>query len=284
MERERRAAAAAEQEYRRGVADEALQPGTRVWLKADGEGTYERWQSSRFGANRHYIRLDSSGATKKVALKKLKPEEWAVLPESVESAPLESGQSATTQQQQAELAAGPPFTLTLKDMFGKMHTVQVSAGTKVFEVKERLRAAKGESVEYVDAMALLYNQGTLEDASTVGSHGLTESTTVTLSMSQDPERGRAMRRERGERALREVEEREVAEERRRHERERREACVRCCCCCCQREAAERRALLRKAKLWAQCLALFVVCPVVLFVVLFYLVALADLPGSGSGSG
>ena len=122
-----------------------------------------------------------------------------MLPESVESAPLESGQSATTQQQQAELAAGPPFTLTLKDMFGKMHTVQVSAGTKVFEVKERLRAAKGESVEYVDAMALLYNQGTLEDDSTVGSHGLTESTTVTLSMSQDPERGRAMRRERGER-------------------------------------------------------------------------------------
>ena len=121
-----------------------------------------------------------------------------MLPESVESAPLESGQSVTSRQQQAELAAGPPFTLTLKDMFGKMHTVQVSAGTKVFEVKERLRAAKGESVEYVDAMALLYNQGTLEDDSTVASHGLTESTTVTLSTSQDPERGRAMRRERGD--------------------------------------------------------------------------------------
>ena len=84
-------------------------------------------------------------------------------------------------------------------MFTNTHTVQVTPETKVFEVKELLRAAKGESVEYVDAMALLYNQGTLEDASTVGSHGLTESTTVTLSMSQDPERGRAMRRKRGER-------------------------------------------------------------------------------------
>ena len=183
--------------------------GERV-SRCEGEGTYERWQSSRFGANRHYVRLDSGGTTKKIALKKLKPEEWAVLPESVESAPLESGQSATTQQQQAELAAGPPFTLTLKDMFGKMHTVQVSAGTKVFEVKERLRAAKGESVEYVDAMALLYNQGTLEDDSTVGSNGLTESTTVTLSTSQDPERGRAMRRERGDGSA--AEERGASEE------------------------------------------------------------------------
>ena len=185
-------------------------------------------------------------------------------------------------------------------MFGKTQTVQVSAETKVFEVKELVRAAKaseaeaalasahealaqlesemaqapgdkaraaaleaerlaaaGEvarleaqaaeagSVEYVDAMALLYNQDTLDDDSTVGSHGLTESTTVTLSMAQDPERGRAMRRERGERALREaeeqqrraVEEREAEEERERRERE-------------QREADARAAAPRKAKRWA----------------------------------
>ena len=52
------------------------------------------------------------------------------------------------------LAAGP-FPLTLRDMFTNTHTVQVTPETKVFEVKELLRAAKGESVEYVDAMALL---------------------------------------------------------------------------------------------------------------------------------
>ena len=53
------------------------------------------------------------------------------------------------------LAAAPPadielaaadeagaFPLTLKDMFGKTQTVQVSAEAKVFEVKELLRAAK----------------------------------------------------------------------------------------------------------------------------------------------
>ena len=45
-------------------------------------------------------------------------------------------------------------------------------------------------------MALLYNQDTLDDDSTVGSHGLTEGTTVTLSMAQAPERGRAARQER----------------------------------------------------------------------------------------
>ena len=45
-------------------------------------------------------------------------------------------------------------------------------------------------------MALLYNQDTLDDDSTVGSHGLTEGTTVTLSMAQDPERGRAVRQQR----------------------------------------------------------------------------------------
>ena len=83
-----------------------------------------------------------------------------------------------------ELQEVGPFPLTLKDMFTNTHTVRVGPETKVFEIKELLRAAKGEPVEYVDAMALLYNQDTLDDDSTVGSHGLTEGTTVTLSMAQ----------------------------------------------------------------------------------------------------
>ena len=160
------------------------------------------------------------------------------------------------------MGGGGAFPLTLRDMFTNTHTVEVNPQTKVFQVKELLRAAKhaeaqaalaearpavarlemesemareqeakdqvaaleakrvaaadeiarleaqareAGSVEYIDAMALLYNRQPLDDDTTVGSHGLTESTTVTLSMAQDPERGRAMRGERAERARREVE-------------------------------------------------------------------------------
>ena len=198
----------------------------------------------------------------------------------MDATPLGADAGPATESENPLAAAPPPdielaaaadeagaFALTLKDMFGKTETVQVSVETKVFEVKELLRAAKaseaeaalasarealarlegemaqasedkarvaaleaerlaaaGEvarleaqaaetgSVEYVDAMALLYNQDTLDDDSTVGSHGLTEGTTVTLSMAQAPESGRAARQE-----------------------------------WCEREAEERRAPLRKAK-------------------------------------
>ena len=58
------------------------------------------------------------------------------------------------------------------------------------------QAKEAGSVEFVDAMVLMYDQDTLNDESTVGSHGLTESTTVMLSMGQDPERGRKTRQER----------------------------------------------------------------------------------------
>ena len=39
---------------------------------------YERFEAAWVGANNHYIRFDSGG-TKKVALKKLRPQDWAVL-------------------------------------------------------------------------------------------------------------------------------------------------------------------------------------------------------------
>ena len=148
--------------------------------------------------------------------------------------------------------AARPFPLTLRDIFTNEHTVQVSPETKVFEVKELLRAAKqaeaeaalaaarqclaqlelemareglrllalegkivaatkeiarldeqareAGSLEYVDAMALLFSGQPLDDDSTVGSHELARSTIVMLSMTQDPELGRARRQERSERA------------------------------------------------------------------------------------
>lgn len=74
------AAAAAEQQHQCGLADESMQPGTRVRIPPHGEGSYERWESSRLGANKHFVRFDNGGETKKVALKKLKPDDWQVLP------------------------------------------------------------------------------------------------------------------------------------------------------------------------------------------------------------
>jgi hypothetical protein len=63
----------------RGQADEALMPGTRLRVPKHGEGVYERFKRCTVGANDHYVRFDSGGGTKKVALKKLKPQEWSVL-------------------------------------------------------------------------------------------------------------------------------------------------------------------------------------------------------------
>ena len=87
---------------------------------------------------------------------------------------------------------GQPWPLTLRDMFGATVVVQATNGTTVREAKELVRIAKSESAEYLDAAVLLYNQQPLADDTTVGSHGLTRETTVTLS-TQDPTRGRARR-------------------------------------------------------------------------------------------
>ena len=70
------------------------------------------------------------------------------------------------------MAEGGPFPLTLRDVFTNTHVVQVTPETKIWEVKELLRAAKREPVEYADSLVLLYNQRPLDDDSTVGSHGL----------------------------------------------------------------------------------------------------------------
>ena len=147
-----------------------------------------------------------------------------------------------------ELAETGPFTLTLKDIFTNTHTVRVSRETKVFEVKELLRAAKNEAVEYVDAMALLYDGQPLDDDSTVGSHGLTRTTIVTLSMTQDPELGRAMRRERGERALAAAE----AERARAEEEAAAEVAERARAAAKAAAAVRRKALARKAFTVACC--------------------------------
>ena len=52
-----------------------------------------------------------------------------------------------------ELAEMGPFPLTLKDIFTNTHTVRVSPETKVFEVKELLRAAKHAEAEAALAAA-----------------------------------------------------------------------------------------------------------------------------------
>ena len=94
------------------------------------------------------------------------------------------------------LAEIGPFPLTLRDVFTNTHVLDVTPETTIAEVKELLRAAKGESREYVDAVVLLHERKPLSDDSTVGSHGLSRETTVGLS-TQDAAHGRT-RREIGE--------------------------------------------------------------------------------------
>ena len=64
-------------QFKLGQADEALMAGTRLRVPKHGEGVYKRFERSTFGANDHYVRFDSG--EQKVALKKLKPRDWAVL-------------------------------------------------------------------------------------------------------------------------------------------------------------------------------------------------------------
>eukprot|EP01045_Picozoa_sp_COSAG04_P015137 COSAG04_NODE_1177_length_7916_cov_13.807599_6_plen_730_part_00 len=76
-----------------------------------------------------------------------------------------------------------------------------SAG-EIARLEDQVREV--ESVEFLDAAVLLFDGQPLDDERTVDSHGLSRTTTVTLSMTQDPELGRARREERVERALREA--------------------------------------------------------------------------------
>ena len=74
------------------------------------------------------------------------------------------------------------FPLSLRDVFMKTVVVDVTPETKMYEVKEAVRVAKGEEgMEYLDAMVLLYEHQPLDDDSTVASHGLSRETIVTPS-------------------------------------------------------------------------------------------------------
>eukprot|EP01045_Picozoa_sp_COSAG04_P010807 COSAG04_NODE_672_length_11281_cov_16.794402_9_plen_330_part_00 len=95
---------------------------------------------------------------------------------------------------------GGSFALTLQDLFSATVTVPVRADMTVLQLKESLQEKKGESVEYLDSLLLLFKGQPLHDDATLGSSGLSSSTIVSLSQ-QDAAKGRAQRRERGERAL-----------------------------------------------------------------------------------
>lgn len=82
-----------------------------------------------------------------------------------------------------------------------------SAG-QIARLEEQVREV--ESVEFLDAALLLYDGQPLDDDSTVGSHGLSRTTTVTLS-NQDARKGRARREERADREQRERKKREARE-------------------------------------------------------------------------
>eukprot|EP01045_Picozoa_sp_COSAG04_P003669 COSAG04_NODE_151_length_22485_cov_15.968552_11_plen_531_part_00 len=94
-----------------GLADEAMPAGTRVRVAKHGDGVYERFERSTFGANDHFIRFPSG--LQKVELRKLKPHQWSVLPAPApapasppvvpaESAPIPEGVPMEPEPQPAE--------------------------------------------------------------------------------------------------------------------------------------------------------------------------------------
>ena len=108
---------------RQGLADQALLPGTRVQVKGLGVGTYERWSKSLIGANDYFVHFPSG--MKKVELKKLGPQAWAIVPDEAldPSAPEpEPAESTTTDpapvhpqqrkdtRREAPVAQRPPVT------------------------------------------------------------------------------------------------------------------------------------------------------------------------------
>ena len=140
------------------------------------------------------------------------------LPEPAPAPPPRAAPPASTTVEMDDLAAPPPasaFALPLRDAFGAVLSVEVSPSATVLELKKLVCIARDDAEadvdEHVDAMVVLHNGLQLEEDTTVGSHGLSPSTTVTLS-SQDPAAGRAIREARAAAAKKAV--KAAAEERR----------------------------------------------------------------------
>eukprot|EP01045_Picozoa_sp_COSAG04_P013240 COSAG04_NODE_929_length_9364_cov_4.141932_1_plen_677_part_10 len=100
------------------------------------------------------------------------------------------------------------------DIADKMteHAKALGAAKKA-QLRAARRAAPGavevsDLARFLDAAVLLFDGQPLDDDSTVGSHGLSRTTTVTLS-SQDARKGRERREERAERERRERKKREA---------------------------------------------------------------------------
>eukprot|EP01045_Picozoa_sp_COSAG04_P024342 COSAG04_NODE_3024_length_3267_cov_2.198548_4_plen_450_part_00 len=100
--------------------------------------------------------------------------------------------------------------ITVSDVLDRLAVEKLAAAEQVArleaqarEVLPRLLAPpiyshllpRRSSIDYLDALVLLYNGEALDDDGTVGSHGLSRETVVGLSM-QDPAKGRQRRRER----------------------------------------------------------------------------------------
>eukprot|EP01043_Picozoa_sp_COSAG02_P013700 COSAG02_NODE_553_length_20425_cov_17.986372_9_plen_452_part_00 len=77
------AQAAQSEQRERGMADEAMPPGTRLHFEGhlvpwegDVGGAYVRFERNTFGANSHFVRFDESGTVRAVQLKKLAAHAW----------------------------------------------------------------------------------------------------------------------------------------------------------------------------------------------------------------
>ena len=168
-----------------------LDPRCAAWAAARAASKQKAAEAEPKTAEEERVRALDAHYLRQAALKV--PQNAAV--ESVENPLADEGPGSDIEQPDAGT-----FPLTVRDMFTNTHVVEVTPETRIFEVKELLRAEKDESMDYLDALVLLHNREPLDDEATVGSHGLSWETTVGIS-NQDPAKGRERRRERGKRAI-----------------------------------------------------------------------------------
>ena len=87
------------------------------------------------------------------------------------------------------------FALTLRDVFTNTVTVEVRPSMRICDVKKLVRAAKNESLDYLDGLVLLHDKQLLPDDATVAECGLSAETIVGIS-GQDAAKGRELRLQR----------------------------------------------------------------------------------------
>jgi len=129
-----------------------LDPRCAAWAAARAAAAASRWAKPK-SAEAERVRALDAHYVRQAALV---PKNAAV--ENVENPLADEGPGSDIEQPDAGT-----FPLTLRDMFTNTHVVKVTPETRIFEVKELLRAEKDESMDFLDTLVLLHNREPLDD-------------------------------------------------------------------------------------------------------------------------